>query len=136
MQLPLSTPAHQRHELTDLLPALLAIESTLLAQLQKHHITHPDIELACYELYDQHGIDPLLEIHPMRESFYQMELSNDRLGEAALSESPPIPIKEKGKKDTILDNPKDYILLSKNHLQLFMAVALFVLLLLRLLPKP
>jgi len=136
MQLPFSTPTHQRNELASLLPSLLTIEPTLLAQLQKYYITHPDIELACYELYDQHGIDPLLEIHPMRESFYQMELSNDKLGEATLSEQPPTPIKENSKKATISDNPKDYILLSKNHLQLFMAVALFVLLLLRLLPKP
>ena len=87
----------KRNELAPILP-LLICQPELLGQLQNFGIPTQDLEAACYQLYDQQGIDALLEIHPLRESFFQMELSQERF-QAFASTSKPKAEKKKKEQD-------------------------------------
>ena len=125
----------RRTELDALLPILLErANPRLQQQLQQYGFMQEDIEAACYKLYDAHGIDPLLQVHPLRESFFQLELSEGSFQDfiPGIMDSATIE-KKKARK---LKKTADYIQINKDGLLLFMAIALGVLLLLQLLPKP
>lgn len=122
-----------RNELEEILPQIAShSRPKLIQQLRAHGMSGNDLQSDCYSLYDQHGIDPLLEIHPLRESFFQMELSQGR------HQQPTKPAKQQasmGKNETQIMQPKDFIRISKDSLLIFMAISLLLLLILQVLPK-
>ena len=125
----------RRTELDALLPILLErANPRLQQQLQQYGFMQEDIEAACYKLYDAHGIDPLLQVHPLRESFFQLELSEGNFQDFISGTIEPVPVQKQKKQR--LKKTGDYIKINKDGLLLFVAIALGVLLLLQLLPKP
>lgn len=122
-----------RNELDDILPLITSrAQPKLIRQLQMHGLTGEELQTDCYKLYDQYGIDPLLEVHPLRESFFQMELSKGQF-QLPHQETQPSPTTQQ---PNMLPSPKqDCISISKDHLLIFMAITLLLLLILQVLPK-
>jgi len=126
----------KRKELDDILPIIMErARPKLNRQLASFGLQEENMEAACYQLYDQHGIDPLLKVHPLRESFFQMELSDGSFQNFTktpqhqpTAKKKPVQVKSKKKH-------QDYIKISKDSLLLFMAITLVILLILQLVPK-
>lgn len=124
-------------ELAPVLPLIMQhAPGQLRQQLIAYGLADDDVEAACYKLYEQHGIDPLLQVHPLRESFFQMELSEGNFQdfvEPAQTQQTATPQKAKPNAQT---HSSDYIRIPKDGILIFMAIALTFLLLLQLIPKP
>lgn len=135
MHLNTPTSTFERTELSHILPLLIArAQPELTRQFQRFGIQADDMETACYQLYDQKGIDALLQVHPLRESFFQMELSQDRF-QACITPPAAASKSTNRHKKRKASRKKDYIALSKDHLQLLIASCLILLLILQLIPK-